>query len=258
MKRIAASTGVVVALLAVAALTVGGAGATAQTDNASEADPFGAEISSFMQASSAQAEGEVDEGMFSAALARTEDPEERRALIERRQERLQQRQARLEERRSSITPDDGPDVKDRALAAHVAVGAAQLERSVNGTERAAEAAGVNTTALDEIRSNASELRGPEVAALARNISGASGTPANPGPPIRVPGGDQPGAGPPDVNRSNARAPVDIGLGGDGNASGGNGADGDSGGQPNDTGPPEDDPGAADERGNAAGRSDAGS
>lgn len=251
MKRIAVRTGVVVALLAVAVLAVGGAGATAQTDNASETDPFGAEISSFMQASSAEAEGEVDDGMFGAAMARTDDAEERRALIERRQERLQQRQARLEERRSHITAEDGPDVRDRALAAHVTVGAAQLERSVNGTERAAEAAGMNTETLEAIRTNARDLRGPEVAELARNMNGGPSSPANPGPPIEVPGGNHAGEGQADANRSNAQAPADVAPRDDGNGSdgtdGGSG-DGTAGEQSGDPGPPEDDG----ERGNAAG------
>lgn len=253
MKRIAVSAGVVVALLAVAVLAVGGAGATAQTDNASETDgPFGAEISSFMQASSAEAEGEVDDGMFSAALARTNDTEERRALIERRQERLQQRQTRLEEHRSRMTAEDGPDVRDRALAAHVVVGAAQLERSVNGTQRAAEASGVNNTeALEEIRANARDLRGPEVAELARNISGARSSPANPGPPIEIPGGGQAGEGPMDANRTNSRAPGDVAPRDDGNGSDGTdggGGDGTTAERSGEAGTPDDD----EERGNAAG------
>lgn len=241
MKRIAVSAGLLVALAVVAAFAVGGAGATTQADDAEDNASFGAEISSFMQASSAEAEGEVDDGMFNAALNRTEDPDERRQLIERRQQRLEQRQERLEDRRSRISTEDGADVRDRALATHVTVGAANLERSVNGTERAAQASGLDLESLNAIRSNARELRGSEVAAIASNINGSPSDDRR-GPPGERPGDDRG----PDVatNRSNARGgPGDVGS----SEERGNGSD-DSNGQPDEAG--ESDRG--DERGNADG------
>lgn len=220
MKRIAAIAGVLVVLAVVTAVAVGGAGATTQSDDAEQNASFGAEISSFMQASSAEAEGEVDDGMFEAGLNRTEDPAERRALIERRQQRLEQRQARLEERRARISTADGIDVRDRALATHVTVGATGLERSVNGTERAARAAGLDLAALNAIRSSARDLRGPEVAAIARNLSGPPSD-GDRGPPTNASGqGDADAA----TNRSDARGgPGDVGAAGDDDPDGDQGA-----------------------------------
>lgn len=250
MKRTAVSAGVVVALVAVAVavVAVGGVGATAQADETTEtndSDSFGAEISSFMQASSAEAEGEVEDGMFSAAIQRADGPEERRSIIEQRQERLQQRQARLQERRSEMDTGDGADVRDRALATHVTIGAANLERSVNGTERAAQAAGVDTATLDEIRRNARDLRGPEVAELAGSLGNGLQS-SDRGKPIDVPtpgnvGPDEPGA-----NRSNSRAqPDNVGGSDDPRNDTGSESDGESG----ETGPPGDD----EEPGNPDGR-----
>ena len=263
MKRIAVSAGVLVALVAVAALAAGGAGATTQADTGNENNgSFGAEISSFMQASSAEAEGEVDDGMFNAAMNRTEDPDERRALIEQRQERLQERQAKLEDRRSRISTEDGTDIRDRALAAHVAVGASNLERSVNGTERAAQASGVDTQSLDEIRSNARELRGSEVAELAKGL-GVGRSAGDRGPPADSPGNGNGQSAGPSANRSNSsNLPVEVGSDGDpgnGNSSDqrSNGQNGtQNGSQPDGTGPPEDgqgnDDAPNDEGGNAEG------
>ncbi|QLD90827.1 hypothetical protein HWV07_17980 [Natronomonas salina] len=241
MKRIAVSAGVLVALVAVAVMAAGGVGATTQADTGNEANgSFGAEISSFMQASSAEAEGEVDDGMFNAAMNRTEDPDERRELVERRQERLQERQARLEERRSQISADDGADIRDRALAVHVTVGASNLERSVNGTERAAQASGVDTESLNEIRTSARDLRGSEVAELARSVSGRSA--GERGPPTDVPGRNGSQADGPSTNRSNGSGlPVNIGAGEPGNGSGPNSSDRDRG-RPDDAGPPENETG----------------
>ena len=256
MKRIAVSAGVLVALVAVAVMAAGGVGATTQADTGNEANgSFGAEISSFMQASSAEAEGEVDDGMFDAAMNRTEDPEERRELVERRQERLQERQARLEERRSQISADDGADIRDRALAVHVTVGASNLERSVNGTERAAEASGADTESLNEIRTRARDLRGSEVAELARGLGGRSA--AERGPPTDVPGRNDSQAGERSANRSNESGlPVEIGAGEPGNGSGPSSSDGDRG-QPDDAGPPENETGNESSEANESGNESSG-
>jgi hypothetical protein len=217
MKRIAVSAGVLVALAVVAAFSVGGARAASQGADAEYDTARGAGVSSFMQASSAEAEGEVDDGMFNAALNRTEAPDERRQLIEQRQQRLEQRQQKLEDRRARISTDDGADVKDRALATRVNVGAANLERSVNGTERAAQAAGLDLEALNAIRSSARDLRGPEVAAIDSTINGSPAADRH-GPPVDLPGNDDGGP----ANRSDARGdPDDIGSSGER----GNGSDG---------------------------------
>lgn len=219
MKRTAVVAGLLAALLAVAVLAVGGASAATQTNDTGDRNAsLGAEISSFMQASSAEAEGEVDDGMFDAALNRTDDPEKRRALVETRQKRLQQRQERLAQRRAEISDGDAPGVKAIALATHVEVGADSLERSANETDAVAREVGVNTTVLDEIRRNASQLRGPEVAALARNVAGnppaGHAQPGEGGPPGDGPMTNRSGSGNPATNETGSGGPPDDASGND--------------------------------------------
>ena len=104
MKRIAIAVWLIagIALLSAAAAgSVAGAQADAET-NASADASFGAEVSSFMQASSAEAEGEVNDRMFVAALERTDDPEQRRALVEEREDELAERRERLRDRQERL------------------------------------------------------------------------------------------------------------------------------------------------------------
>ena len=188
MKRIAVGVGMLVAVLLLATVAVGGVIAqteqptneTTERNNAS----FGATVSSFMQASSAEAEGEVDDGMFEASLSRAESLEERRTLLEQRQERLEERKQRLANRRADFSTADGPDVRSRAMATHVRAGASELERSVNHTEQVAREVGVDTQRLEQIRTEARNLSGAEVAELARGLAGPPGgergRPENPG------------------------------------------------------------------------------
>ncbi|MFT4884728.1 MAG: hypothetical protein ACI8U4_002246 [Natronomonas sp.] len=197
MRTTAVAAGLLVALAVLAVATMGGAVADthdAETEaNADGNASVGAEVSSFMQASTAEAEGEVDDGMFEAALNRTEDPEERRRLVENRTQRLAERQQRLEERRASITGDG--TVRDRALAVGVTVGANQLEESVNETEPVAESVGADTERLKELRTNARNLSGGEVRDLARGLAG---------PPADRPGAGGPPTESPDTNLSDDR------------------------------------------------------
>lgn len=159
-----------------------GVGSAQSADSGTNAS-FGADVSSFMQASGAEAEGELDDEMFDAALNRTKDSDERRALLEDRRERLEERHRTLREQRQTL--DGESSVRTHAVATRVAVGASGLERSVNDTETAALDAGVDTGRLDEIRSNTSELRGREVAELARGLGSGSTAPDR-GPPDDVP------------------------------------------------------------------------
>lgn len=191
MKRIlSAAFGLVVALGVVTALAAGVA--TAQAADAEPNASLGADVSAFMQASEADAENGVDDGMFDAALNRTNDPEAKRALVERRQRRLAERDRSLRTRRERI--GETPGIRARAVATRVAVGAAGLERSANDTRAVAASVGADTDRLEAIRSSAREMRGPDVAALARGLAGPPGNAR--GPPEAAPGNrtgaDRPG------------------------------------------------------------------
>lgn len=173
MNHNAVAAGVLVALLLLFAAATGGAVAELQDgeDDENEAanGTFGAEVSSFMQASTADAETEVDEGMFQAGMRRANSTEERRQLIEARQARLAARHAQLEEQRDELSADQ-PNPKNRAVATRVQVGAQGVERAADSTQEHAVRAGIDTSALNELRTSASELRG-EVADLARELGG---------------------------------------------------------------------------------------
>jgi hypothetical protein len=185
---------------------VGSAQTTETETNAS----FGAEVSSFMQASEAEAANELDDRMFEAALNRTTDPEERRTLLEERQQRLEERSRELQTRREAL--DGASNVRGHAIATRIAVGSIGLERSVNETERTATEVGMNTTRLEAIRSNARELRGQEVAELARGFAGPPegrrGPPENErGPPERAPDGNRSTGSQPEVESSSVSMPT---------------------------------------------------
>lgn len=173
MKHIGFGIGVLGLLVALCVLAAGGAVADTHGQeapgNESANGSFGAEVSSFMQASTADAETEVEAGMFQAAMQNAESAEERREIVAQRQERLQQRQAELQERRAAIDGDQ-PNPKNRALATRVSVGADGLERAVDHTEEHAHQLGLDTAKLNEIRTNASSLKG-DVAELARDLGG---------------------------------------------------------------------------------------
>ncbi len=216
MKRPALVTVFALGLAVAGTAAIGGAAGTAIQDDAGANASFGAEVSSFMQASSVEVSGEVDDGMFAAALNRTDDPEERRDLIEEREAELQDRRAHLTARQRALNASNSSAVGRYAIATEVAVGAGELAESANRTRRAAAAAGLNTTALAELRANASDMHGRGVAEIAR---GLAGPPAGVGgPPAGVPGGGN--------DSADGQEPPGLGPGSDGsNASE---ADGDSG------------------------------
>lgn len=152
-----------------------GAGASAAQEggaNASNAS-LGASVSGFMQANAADAEGEVDDGMFAARFDNTSQ-ERRAALVENRAGTLEQRLERLREQRAELlNGSDGepPTVADRAKAARLTARIDALTESIDATSEAAASAGVNVTRLEELRRNASELKGSEVAELAGGLAG---------------------------------------------------------------------------------------
>ena len=182
MKRTAIVAGFAVGLALFAAVAAGAAGGAATQSDAETNGSFGSEVSSFIQVSSAEAESEVNDGMFVAALERTDDPEQRRALVEEREDELAERQERLQDRQERLNEIDS--VAQYAVATEVAVGAGELEQAANRTKHAAEAAGVNDTALAEIRASASEMRGRAITAIAGNI-GTAADDGN-GPPVDLP------------------------------------------------------------------------
>ncbi|MCU4972513.1 hypothetical protein OB955_07150 [Halobacteria archaeon AArc-m2/3/4] len=206
---------IIVVLLIVGGLAIAPVASTAfvgdlidTTDGAIESEEpsanetTGTDVSTFMQASAADADETVDTAMFVAAYergdneTRAEIVNERTTQLEAKLERLEAEREELEERENELNP-----AARNAKMASLAVRISSLERAINDTEPRAAAVGVDTTTLEELRANAQNLSGPEVAAVARNVSGIE--PPR-GPPEGVPGagvGSEHGAGATDGNES---------------------------------------------------------
>ncbi|WP_290819536.1 hypothetical protein [Halovivax sp.] len=168
----------VVGALVVVGLALASIGAAAVVDSsvddpADEADDetpgMGSEVGTFMQSSSADANVSVDQGMFEAAF---EGAEDREAVVNDRVGELEGRFDRLQERTNHFADrgDERPPGHQEQLT-RMAVELGLFEESVNQTEQRAEAVGVDTARLDELRQNASEVSGPDVAEIARSIAG---------------------------------------------------------------------------------------
>lgn len=218
MHRGTAGVCVLAALVAVGVVSLAGVtgpvGAAETPDNGTERAEnasLGTEISSFMQASSAETERNVEDGRFEAAMSRTDDEAARQALVEERLAGLEERHEQLRTRREEL--GDTPDVRNRSIATRVAVGASGLERSLDGTERAAAETGVDDERVAELRSNASAMTGPEVAELARGLAGPPG--GDNGPPEGNGTGPPGMQGPPDGNASDSTPGSGAGTRGDG-------------------------------------------
>ncbi|MFB6119113.1 hypothetical protein [Halosegnis sp.] len=156
---------------AVAAVaTVPAAESTATQPNETGNASLGASISSFMQASAADAEGEVEDGVFRARAANASN-ETRRVMVTQRTETLADRLERLRAERQALLDGNGNlTVAERARAARLAAEIRSLREAVETTDEVATAAGVNREALDRLRKNASELDGGEVAELAGEVA----------------------------------------------------------------------------------------
>lgn len=188
---------------------------------------FGAQVSSFMQSTAADANGSVDRGMWNASLAEGASPG---ATVSERARSLRDRLATLENRSDALEAAkangtiSGVAYTARASAIHAQL--VNLRAAVNQTSTAAERHGVNASMLADLRAAAGNATGPEIAAIARNL-----TDAGHGPPPWA--GD--GAGPPDDapgdGNGTAGGPPDDAPGG----GGGNGPEG----GPGDGGPPSD-------------------
>lgn len=201
---------------------------------------LGASVSAFMQASAAETRGAVDNRMFSAAFNRTDDKQAQARLVDARTRALEMRLERLRaERAALLNGSDDLTVAERAKAVRLAARIEVLQRAINQTDTAASRAGVDNSRLQTLRQNASELSGPEIAALAGGLvdNPGQGPPVTPGPPDErgesgkatgAPG--TPGNGPPYGDPANA---TEVGNGSDnGNRStqsdqGSNGSDGGS-------------------------------
>ncbi|WP_135828895.1 hypothetical protein [Halorussus halobius] len=186
--------------------------ATAAQNETENASTLGGDISSFMQSNAAEVDGAVRTGMWAAAYDATDNRTVRTQLVERRTGDLRAELADLRERKQELADArEAGEVSDAAYRARVGgiVGRIHaLESALDETETRARQVNASVEDLDELRSQTDELAGPEIASVARNLSGVGA--GERGPPTGVGNG----TGPDDGNRTGVGA-----ANGNGNANG---------------------------------------
>jgi|GEM_PF-648823 len=244
--------------------------AAAQSENFTAGERIGASIA----AEQAEFEGEIGERSLEAALSRAADENETADVVRDRVERIETQLDELRERERNVSERyEAGEIDRGAYASSVAQIEAErrsLERQLNRSADvarnlsdpgAAADRGVNVSAIERLRQNASELGGQETREVARSIAGPNvgngvgpderGPPEHAGPPDR----NDSDAGPPNATDSDRGPPEDAGTPGDGGP-----PEGDAGppddvnasddvsneteGPDDDNGPPEDEPGGA--------------
>lgn len=164
-----------------------------ETESAEESDDdsdaLGTQLTAFLQSSSAAANDSVENGMWRANFERASEGQrgdivtKRAGTLDRRLDRLQAQNESLQERYESGAISEQAYVAQQSqLAARID----GLKTAVADTDTAAQRTGVDDAGLEQLVQSASELKGPEVAAIARGLAG--------GPKADAPGrsGDRPG------------------------------------------------------------------
>jgi hypothetical protein len=193
MRRISIATVAVLVLVGtVAAVPAAGlvqssddGAASAQTaaneSNASVAP--GERLSGVVGVGEAELEGEVESRAFGLAVARADSDEARADLIAQKVNESRERVENLSERREQLREArENGSISQGQYAARIAELAARsdnVQRTANDTANASEglpaelleSKGVNASAIQQLRDNARNLTGQEVAEVARSIAG---------------------------------------------------------------------------------------
>lgn len=178
----------------------------------------------------AEIDGEVSSRSFEIALNQTDSEAERAEIVAERVNQTDDRLAAIERRQQELRERRAAgELSQGGFAARMAETGARAEgarreanRSADVAEELPEAArtqrGLDEERLNAVRERASELSGPEVAAIARGIAGnETGSPLaadRRGPPDRAANDSdrdrgQPGATDPGVGRGNGTPPANA-------------------------------------------------
>lgn len=234
----------VVGLLAVVALL--GAGSVGALDDGTESLTYaaaendsatpGEQFAGSVGVGHSEVEGEVDARAFEKRLGAAEDDDERAAVLADQLNRSEQRLNELQEQRAELRDArDAGEISEREYRIRItslAADVAGVERMANSSVAAAEgipdetlaANGVDVERIEDLRTNARDLRGGEVSEIARTIAGegAGGAPNAPpgerGPPAdRGPPSDRVGSS--DIGSSGGSDAVNETEAGDGTGAG---------------------------------------
>jgi hypothetical protein len=154
------------------------------TEQADEnAMPPGAQLAGVVSVQEAELDGEVQSRTFGVRIAQANTDDAKAAVVadqlndsEARLTALQQRKQALDEARENGSMSEG---EYRAKAAQLHAETKNVQRLANETNETAsqlpaealEQKGINATAIQTLSQRASELSGPEVAAIAQGIAG---------------------------------------------------------------------------------------
>ncbi|MCU4717970.1 hypothetical protein [Halapricum hydrolyticum] len=173
----------------------------------------GAQLAGVVAVGQTELDGAIEGRAFGQAIAAAESDERKAAVVADRLPAIETRLEELRQQREQLRTayENGTLDRDtyRARTAALAARTQQLEHQLNRSrsvadalpEQARAAAGLDVSEIDSLREQASEMRGGEVAEIARGIAGPSvgkGMPDSPGgPPAGVPGNwtGGPGSGP---------------------------------------------------------------
>ncbi|QZX98232.1 hypothetical protein [Halobaculum rubrum] len=196
-------------LLMAALLVAAGVPATAAFAQESSSERPGATFAGVVGVQGAEVEGEIAQRSLDRRLADAESNASKAAVVAGETEDVRRQLSDLRERRETLDQryESGEITRGeyRSRLAQIGAQIRTLERRLNATAAAAEGIpeetlrerGVNASAIDELRRNASEMSGGEVAEAARGIGGADtgqGLAGDPGPPENA--GPPSDAGPP--------------------------------------------------------------
>lgn len=156
-------------------------GESGEQPSANEADRTGAadngtssetDLSTFIQSSAAETEAAVDIGLFNASY-NSADTELRKSILSHRTDAIEDRTAELEaeKERLQANEDEMSAVAYDARMTRLTVQISTLEKSIDTVEQRVVDTGLNVTGLEELRSNAADLGGPNVSAVAEGLTG---------------------------------------------------------------------------------------
>lgn len=163
------------------AIAVDSAVETTVDDSEDANTTLGAQVGSFMQSSSTNAEWTVEDEMFKAELETADD---KSAVLDRRQQTLADRLSAVEDRKMALDGDSADDVVTSIKMSRVASEVHSLERDINSTREVAANAGASPDRFNSLERDVTELRGPNVATAAGQIPGGP-APEEVGPPEEV-------------------------------------------------------------------------
>ncbi|WP_430505946.1 DUF7096 domain-containing protein [Haloparvum sp. PAK95] len=170
----------------VAALSDGSGGLSYGGNDTAPGEQFAGSVS----VGEAEVENDVDERAFEHRLNQAANDSQRASIVAAELNETEARLAELREQRAALkTAFENGEISEREYRVRTAKLAAELSGVEQIANRSASAAagipnetlaanGVDAERIDKLRSNASELRGGEVAEIARNVAGpnAGGSP----------------------------------------------------------------------------------